>query len=183
VWLNFTCHRPFSSSILSTSWILSFPFIKFHPCGIAHLCLSICSICVKVLWNSIHVVKVLWNSIIDRVTTISVVNFYPWTNICFHPSSSLSVCRTTCVIKFHEHKVIHRWYKIALVLNLILQYIVLLMLCFIHLWTVLVNLIHEQSSSNLYGDLVVAIYFSWGQIWANDLHAQTLKEIKLNFLP
>jgi hypothetical protein len=58
------------------------------------------------------------------------------------------------------------------------------MLCFIHLRTVLVNLIHEQSpSSNLYGDFVVAIYFSQGDIWANDSHAQTLKAKKLIFLP
>jgi hypothetical protein len=30
----------------------------------------------------------------------------------------------------------------------------------------------------LYGDFVVAIYFSQGQIWANHSHAQTLKEKK-----
>jgi hypothetical protein len=57
------------------------------------------------------------------------------------------------------------------------------MLCFINLQTVLINLIHEQSSSNWYGDFVVAIYFSQGQIWANNSHAQTLKEKKLTFLP
>jgi hypothetical protein len=33
------------------------------------------------------------------------------------------------------------------------------------------------------GDFVVAIYFSQGQIWANNSHAQTLKEKKLTFLP
>jgi hypothetical protein len=55
------------------------------------------------------------------------------------------------------------------------------MLCFLHLPTVLVNLTHEQSSSNVYGDFVVAIYFSQGQIWANHSHAQTLKEKRLIF--
>jgi hypothetical protein len=55
------------------------------------------------------------------------------------------------------------------------------MLCFIHFQTVLVNLIHEQSSSNLYGDFLVAIYFSQGHIWANGSHAQTLKEKKTDF--
>ncbi len=110
-----------SSSILSTSWILSFTFIKIRPCGIAHLCLLISSICVKVLWNSIHVVKVLWYWIIDMATTISVVHFYPWKNMLSSIIKFYQLCLTTCVIKFHEHKVIHRWYKIAFVLNLIPQ--------------------------------------------------------------